>query len=84
MNAEVKKIKIYIVAVVCLMPAFLIGVYYFTWWASWDFAADFVQAESCLDGGGVWEHEIDRCWYAGVCEDEGGYWYPAESRCVFE
>lgn len=76
----------YIIWVTCLVPVFVIGMYYFVMWATWEFDADFMQADSCLDAGGVWDKtygDDGRCWHAGQCEDQDGFWYPAENRCVF-
>ena len=59
---------------------------YFITWATWDYESYFLQADACLDEGGVWDktYEGGRCWYAGQCEDMDGFWYPAENRCVLE
>lgn len=63
---------------------FAVGLQYFILWATWDYSADFLHLERCTNDGGIWDNTIDRCWYAGECEDMHGFWYPAEKRCVLE
>lgn len=61
----------------------LLSGYYYSLYVAWDYDSNFLQADSCLDNGGVWQSDIARCWYAGQCEDEGGVWSAIDARCVF-
>lgn len=83
-DTEVSKIIIYIGIVVMVVPAVLLAAYYGVLYLVWEGEPHFIQANRCMNAGGVFQSDIERCWYAGQCEDEGGYWYPAESRCVFD
>jgi hypothetical protein len=70
---------------VCIAaPLIGYGLYMLILWGSWDYSDDFLAQERCLQNGGVYSITQERCWYAGECEDEGGFWYPRESRCVFD
>lgn len=73
-----------IIGVIIITPLIGYGLYMLVLWGSWNFEADFVAQEQCLQNGGVYSPTQDRCWYAGQCEDEGGFWYPREQRCVYD
>ncbi|MFW0870986.1 MAG: hypothetical protein ACKKL4_00830 [Patescibacteria group bacterium] len=81
-----KKSKQLIYVVLFLFGAFIFGVflYFIVLWASFDYQANFIKQERCIQSGGVWSISDNRCWYAGQCEDLGGFWYPIEKRCVYD
>jgi|GEM_PF-5687776 len=77
----IKYITITTVSMIAGLALFL-GGYYFVLFAIWDYDPNFLKADKCLDYGGVWDSEGQKCWYAGECEDSGGIWSAAESRCI--
>lgn len=83
-DKEVSKVIIYIGFVVLMVPVIVLGAYYGFMYLVWEGDPHFIQANRCLESGGVFQGDIERCWYAGQCEDEGGFWYARESRCVFD
>ena len=76
-----KIFKIIILPALVGLSLFVAG-YYFVLFAIWDYDLNFMQADICLDEGGVWDREVIKCWRPGECEDAGGFWFAAESRCV--
>jgi len=82
-----KKYAISRIFKIVVLPALLglslfVSGYYFVLYAVWDYDSNFLEADTCLNLGGVWDKENERCFFAGQCEDEGGFWSAAESRCI--
>ncbi len=83
-DAKKKRITVIILLFGLIGLVVYFCLYYFVMFASWNYSADFLQAEQCLDYGGVWDFLQSQCWLAGQCEDGGGFWSAASSTCITE
>jgi hypothetical protein len=65
---------------------FLLLVFYnIAIWVTLDFDPYFMQIDSCMDEGGVWEDDLDVCMRAtspfDLCMRHGGAWNHALDKC---
>lgn len=55
-----KKTKL-LIGVTIATPLLIIVGYLFALWVAYDFNPDFLKSDSCLDLGGRWNYEENRC-----------------------
>ncbi|MCC6598471.1 MAG: hypothetical protein IT559_06750 [Alphaproteobacteria bacterium] len=59
--SRVWKIGKWVCALLLAAYVLVFSVYTLAIWASLDFNPHFMEIESCMDAGGVWDYDINEC-----------------------